>query len=102
MSINDKQLLSAAACGRSEEVLSLVTNGANVTCKDSQRRTPLSWAARNGHIEVVKALLDNGALIKNWIDESAERTSGTTTSATTSAYSTGGRYTVRYRMCTRQ
>ena len=35
--------------------------GADVNQLDNEGRTPLSWAARNGHIETVKALLKAGA-----------------------------------------
>jgi len=35
--------------------------GANVDAADSYGRTPLSWAAQNGHTEVVQLLQDKGA-----------------------------------------
>jgi ankyrin repeat protein len=39
----------------------LLEKGAEVDSTDAGGRTPLSWAARNGHEGVVKLLLEKGA-----------------------------------------
>ena len=39
----------------------LVEKGADVGSKDKDGRTPLSWAAENGHEAVVKLLVEKGA-----------------------------------------
>ena len=41
--------------------MAIPTNETNIDPKDSYRRTPLSWAAENGHEAVVKLLLEKGA-----------------------------------------
>jgi len=43
-----------------EVVTELVGMGFNIDLMDSYRRTPLSWAAGNGHDAVVKLLLEKG------------------------------------------
>jgi len=43
--------------GLSYIITSLLEKGADVDSKDSCGRTPLSWAAENGHEVVVKLLL---------------------------------------------
>jgi ankyrin repeat protein len=39
----------------------LLEKAVDVDSKDSYGRTPLSWAAQNGHEGVVKLLLEKGA-----------------------------------------
>jgi ankyrin repeat protein len=39
----------------------LLNNGANIHQADSDGETPLLWAARYGHIQIVELLLENGA-----------------------------------------
>ncbi|KAK8923034.1 Ankyrin repeat domain-containing protein 50 [Metarhizium anisopliae] len=39
----------------------LAERGADIDIRDRDRRTPLSWAARNGHEAVVKLLIEKGA-----------------------------------------
>ncbi|RYP26161.1 hypothetical protein DL768_011819 [Monosporascus sp. mg162] len=39
----------------------LLNKGAEIDSKDNNNRTPLSWAAGNGHKEIVQLLLDKGA-----------------------------------------
>ena len=51
----------AAYFGLEESMLTLLHKNANVESKDTSDRTPLSWAAENGHEAVVKLLLDKNA-----------------------------------------
>ena len=51
----------AAYFGLKEAMITLLENGHNLNSKDSYGRTPLSWAAENGHEAVVKLLLEKGA-----------------------------------------
>ena len=39
----------------------LLEKGADLDSKDNNGRTPLSWAARNGHDALVKLLFEEGA-----------------------------------------
>jgi ankyrin repeat protein len=43
----------------------LLDKGANVEYNSRDDRTPLSWAAENGHEAVVKLLLEKGADIES-------------------------------------
>ncbi len=43
--------------------IELIKDGANLEKKDTFGYTALIWASRNGHVEVVKALLDAGAKV---------------------------------------
>ncbi|KXX76648.1 Ankyrin repeat domain-containing protein 50, partial [Madurella mycetomatis] len=58
-----KELLFSAAKKGDEGVVQLLldTGKAKVDSKDNNGRTPLSWAASNGHHTVAKLLLDSGA-----------------------------------------
>jgi ankyrin repeat protein len=56
----DKLLYVAAQNGYSIAAEVLLTAGADVSAKDDYGRTPLSWAAQNGHEAVVKLLLETG------------------------------------------
>ena len=44
-----------------EAANTLIRPGHSLDLKDSYSRTPLSWAAENGHEVVVKLLLEKGA-----------------------------------------
>ena len=55
-------LVKAAGRGEAGEVRRLI-NGVDLECKDRAGYTPLMWAARNGHTECAKILLDAGAKI---------------------------------------
>ncbi|KAJ5528924.1 hypothetical protein N7527_002317 [Penicillium freii] len=50
-------LLWATERGKPAPCSRLLTEGANPNIKDSHERTPLSWAAGNGHADVVSILL---------------------------------------------
>eukprot|EP00798_Chlamydomonas_sp_ICE-L_P022789 gene22789-biopygen31438 len=66
----DIQLLQSSRAGDVYEVVSLIERGADVNCKDigstqcTGGRTPLHNAAREGHVECIKALLDRGAEVE--------------------------------------
>ena len=55
--LRDTWLLRVAAEGQEVVVQQLLDNGAELNSKDMNGRTPLSWAAENGHEAVVKLLL---------------------------------------------
>jgi ankyrin repeat protein len=59
----DAQLLRAAQLGDTEAVQKAISDGANVNCIDPNDgvATPIVHAACNGHRDVVRLLLDNGA-----------------------------------------
>jgi ankyrin repeat protein len=58
------KLLDAAAHGDLENVVHLIDNlGVNVNIADDKKRTSLHFACNGGHLEVVRILLDRGALI---------------------------------------
>ena len=59
---NQKKLLKAAEGGDVGEVRRFV-NGVDLECKDEGGSTPMIWAARDGHTECAKILLDAGAKI---------------------------------------
>ena len=61
----------AAYFGLDNAVRNLL-GGSDPDLKDSYNRTPLSWAARNGHEAVVRQLLDRGAVV-----DAKDRTRGT-------------------------
>jgi Ankyrin repeats (3 copies)/Ankyrin repeats (many copies) len=54
----------AAYFGLVQSMSALLDKGVEVESKDKSHRTPLSWAAENGHEAVVKLLLDKGANIE--------------------------------------
>lgn len=56
------ELLEAAANGRAIRAKCLIKNGANLNYI-LKKKSPLHWASYNGHIEVVKFLLDDGATV---------------------------------------
>ncbi|KAG1680966.1 hypothetical protein FOA52_009925 [Chlamydomonas sp. UWO 241] len=57
------QLLAAATKGLEEEVSSLLSRGADVNEMDAWGRTPLWWAAFQGHTVVAALLMQHGASV---------------------------------------
>ena len=55
----------AAYFGLKNVMMVLLENGHHLDCKDTCSRTPLSWAARNGHEAVVKLLLEKDAELES-------------------------------------
>ena len=55
----------AAYFGLQESMSALLDKNADIESKDRSGRTPLSWAAENGHEAVVKLLLDKNADIES-------------------------------------
>lgn len=59
MNRNQQTLLHIAAAGGYTQIIeTLVSAEANVTAKDTNHRTPLHCAARNGRVEAVKRLME--------------------------------------------
>lgn len=52
--------------------LLLNTEEVDVDSKDFHNQTPLSWAARNGHKEIVKLLLNTEKVALDWKDSENE------------------------------
>jgi peptidoglycan/xylan/chitin deacetylase (PgdA/CDA1 family) len=61
----------AAYFGVKEAANTLLSRWNNADLMDSYGRTPLSWAAANGHVDVVKLLLENGAQ-PGWKDKNSQ------------------------------
>ncbi|WP_320157506.1 ankyrin repeat domain-containing protein [Wolbachia endosymbiont (group A) of Anomoia purmunda] len=68
---NTDKLLEAAKSGDISEVKRLISEGANVNAVEDLY-TPLYWAAKNGHFNIVEVLLDNGAYVDG-VNYSMER-----------------------------
>ncbi len=61
----DQQLLQAASEGNLSEVIKSLAKGANVNAREQFGDTALNHAAKYGHVEVAKRLLEAGADIEN-------------------------------------
>jgi hypothetical protein len=57
----DKKLLEVVKRGNAYKVIEFLREGANVNTRDEDGLTPLHNAAANGHLDVVKLLLEKGA-----------------------------------------
>ena len=60
----DNKLLIAAGENDLENINRLIKEGACINFKDKNLNTPLHWAVKNGHLEVVTLLLNRGASVK--------------------------------------
>lgn len=60
----DEQFVQSARHGELDRVSALLAQGANIEARDSQHgATALMWATHEGHLVVLRFLLDNGAEI---------------------------------------
>ena len=59
-----KALVLAAKAGNNQEILTLLSQGANVNGR-AEDKTPLATAINNGHIDTVKLLIEKGADINS-------------------------------------
>ena len=61
--MGNRELIEAVKSGNLAEVESVLGNDSSlINGKDENRMTPLHWAAKNGHIGIVRFLLANGAV----------------------------------------
>lgn len=58
----NKQLIKYSANGNMEEVVSLLSKKLNINCLDRKGWSALMWAAAQGHAEIVRILIDKGAV----------------------------------------
>ena len=62
-------LMTAARTGKVDAVRALLTHGANVHAKEPRRgQDAMSWAAAEGNVEVIEALIEAGANFKTPLD----------------------------------
>ncbi len=57
----DRQLLSAAEFGETAKMVDLIAQGANINARHTNNDTPLHIAAREGHLDAVKLLIEKQA-----------------------------------------
>src|SRR6266567_508293 len=66
----DTPLIAAAKAGKVAAVTKLLASGIAVDAPDAENLTPLNWAAYNGHLPVVKLLVERGAKIDTQTNKS--------------------------------
>ncbi len=59
--VMDQQLIASAENGKTDDVLALLQDGANINATDDQGRTAVMAATYNNQVETVKALIQKGA-----------------------------------------
>ncbi len=57
----NKALLEAAKTNNAQEVIRLLDQGADINYADNRGLTAFTWAARNGHANIVRMLIEHGA-----------------------------------------
>lgn len=57
----DRQLLNAAEFGETAKIIDLLAKGANINARQTNNDTPLHLAAREGHLDAVKLLIEKNA-----------------------------------------
>ncbi len=62
ISKQEEELREAAELGKYDQVKHYIDLGVKIHAKDSFRQTALSIACKNGHVDIVKLLLDNCTL----------------------------------------
>jgi ankyrin repeat protein len=72
----NQELISAVMFNHTNTVYSMVNNGADVNYMNNNTVTPLRVASRNGNMDIVRFLLDHGAIVQtpnyvNALDEAA-------------------------------
>ena len=60
VNLND-ELIGCSRFGELDDVIAIVSEGGDVNCADASGSSPLHYAAANGHLSVVLALVDRGA-----------------------------------------
>uniref|UniRef100_A0A7I4FKK2 Uncharacterized protein n=1 Tax=Physcomitrium patens TaxID=3218 RepID=A0A7I4FKK2_PHYPA len=64
-----RDFLQAARYGDLEDVQRLLAQGTSVSSQDVQGRTALHMASANGHLDVVKCLIEHGAVSTSPLSE---------------------------------
>lgn len=61
MRLIDEELMNACQYGNARKIVELLQEGADVNCQDFFSRTPLVFAVRNGHCNIIDLLVEHGA-----------------------------------------
>ena len=61
----NEQLIDASKNGDLDQVVKLLSKGANVNAKADMNETALTYACRQGNVQVVKALIEKGARVND-------------------------------------
>lgn len=62
---NNKELINSAKNNNLIKIIELLENGCDINTVDYGGNTALMWASNNGHLEVAKFLIRNGATLDN-------------------------------------